>query len=263
LITIICGDPGTGKTALMTSFALKRMSGAAARCDVLRCRSVVRRLNKTGYNLTVPRRHLVFTDYSVMSHCVGGGRGTPSHRVDGFYIGLPNSQHPTVFLPPYSFVCLDEAQKYYYSRENNKLADFVSRFYETHRHYYLNIVLACQRPGLIDKNIRCLSEQFIFIDKLKHTTDRFGSIVKSRWSCIEFNNSGSAEKYSDGKISEGGKRTEYTFEGSIFAAFNSFEFFGLHIESRETADFDLIPRLLPPDLDKYSYEVPKTFYKKH
>jgi len=180
MLTEICGDPGTGKTALLTLFGQERMTGKAGLMDLLNSRREVNRLNLSGWQFTVPRRHLVFADYKIHALRNGYRLGT-SYDIDGFRLGFANPHIYTSFLPPFSWIGLDEPQRYYNSRESKHLADWVSRWYETHRHWGLNIVMACQRPGLIDLNIREIAERFIFITLLKVRKDGYGRVTRVVW----------------------------------------------------------------------------------
>jgi hypothetical protein len=254
----------------MTKLAFDRMTGMQARADVASCRAVVKQLNRTGFSLTAPKYHLVFADYLITA-CPEGMRGVSSYGIDGWSIGLPNSRHPTAFLPPYAFVCLDEAQKYYDSRRgpSERLPDFVSRFYETHRHNYYNVVMTCQRPKLIDLNIRGIAERFIFIEELRHAYDKYGNLTRTVWECVEFNNTASAEAYSESKTASGdGIKTQYVHCGNIFSCYNSFGFFALHYRDRYDQDFSLFRgsgtgwsmSQIQDFNEVHDYEIPDTFF---
>lgn len=265
MIAIIFGVPRVGKTALMTSFALAQMKGVAAHQDIKECRKLIAPLNNNGFNLTLPDRHLVFSDYYIDDR-----RGKiRSYEIDGFYLGLPNLTHPTVFLPPFSRIYLDEAQKYYNSRESQKLSDFVSRFYELHGHYRLNITMTVQRPGLIDLNIRELSTTVIEVVDLKHKYEH-DRIVKSFWFCNVFDSTAKALKYIDsGRTSNFGEHTVFSYDGNIFKHYDSHNFMPAHLKDRYESDFDCVPSFkcgmnlaaIKAFNLSHDYNVPETFYK--
>lgn len=268
MITIIFGPPRAGKTSLMTHFAVEHIT-ALAQEDIFNCKAVIKKLNKGGFNLSILKRHLVFSDYQIVGR-QDGIKPRLSYDIDGFFIGLPNSQHPVIFFPPYSQIYLDEAQKYYNSRMNPYLADFVSRFYETHAHNFLNITMVCQRPGLIDLNIREIAGRFIEIIDLKHRYDRDGIIKESIWTCIEFDNYFDLNNYlSSDKRNNFGHLTKYVHEGNIFSCYNSFQFFGLHYKDCYDRDFSMVESLpsgfnlalIQALNERHGFEVPPTFYK--
>ena len=181
MITMLVGQTGAGKTSLLTHFADQYLNYDN---DLSLAEEKIMQFNDMGYNLSMPR-HLVFTDYKVSTITRFYGRQT-SYFANGFYLGVPNSQHPTMFLPPYSKIFLSEAQRYYNSRDFKVFADFISQFYEQHRHWGLQIYLDCQRGGLIDLNIRDISARIILVDSITNDIDSMGRIVANRWTCREF-----------------------------------------------------------------------------
>lgn len=264
MITIIAGDVGSGKTALMTMLAVTHMT-ELAHDDLSNCRKEVKRFNKGGYSFTVPKKHIVFADYPIRAN-----KRRISYEIDGYRLGLPNDQgHETVFIPPCSHVYLDEAQRYYNSRKSSVFPDFVSRFYETHRHYKLNITLACQRSTLIDLNIREISGQIIEVAQLKHSYDRNNRIKRTVWKCIEFYSYFDYQNYLNSGKTVGGQTVKYQYEGDIFTAYNSYGFMPLHLRNRKTADFELVTAsqvgynaiAIERYNEVHDYQVPKTFYQ--
>jgi hypothetical protein len=270
MITIIFGGIVTGKTSLMTYFALRHIL-FFSREDVGNCRNLLRDLNKGGFNYSCDEKHLVFSDYYIKSRI----RGFPlrfSHDIDGFSLGLPNSVHHTSFLPPFSQIYLDEAQRYYNSRVNASLfPDFVSYFYEVHRHYDLNITMACQRSDLIDKNIREIGERFIETIKFDVYYDKDGNIKRCVWRCHEFGNLFELNSYlSSNKRHFKGEKIKYKFDGDIFQCYESKGRFPLFLNGRYNSKFDIVPgKLILNTVDdiklyneRHSVGVPETFYGK-
>lgn len=153
-----------------------------------------------------------------------------------------------LFLPPYSSVHFDEAQKYYDSRKSATFPDYVSRLYEAHAHYHLNITMACQRSGLIDLNIRALA-RYIEVLGLKHKFSRYEKhaahktwIVKSTWICREFEDYYETEAYiNSGGQDKLGNIVKYEHEGNIFKCYDTCNFFSLFLNGYYDRDFDLIP----------------------
>lgn len=275
MITIIFGKPRVGKTALMTHFATEHMLNPQARQDIKSCRGVVEALNAGGFNLTVPDDHLVFSDYHIQTP---HGRRT-SYHVNGFRFGLPGTENrETMFFPPYARFYLDEAQKYYNSREGQTFSDHVSRAFEVHAHNYWDITIACQRPNLIDLNVRELCGQFIEILDLRHTYVRGEKwkirprIKRSVWTCRVFEDVFALQTYLAGGKKERhlGQRAKYVHEGDIFQLYDSCNFFPLFYRDRYGKDFDLLPSSSPGyDVESikkfnadYDFEVPDD-YRKH
>ncbi len=267
MITIICGVPRAGKTALMTSFALEHMKGRQAHRDLIKCRKLLTPLNAGGFAYAPPPDHLVFADYTVSA---GAGGKIKSYECDGFNLGLYNDNHPTMFLPPASFIYLDEAQKYFNSREKG-LADFVSRFYELHGHYRLNLCVTVQRPKLIDLNIRELAAEVLYVAKLEH--DQSGQrISASEWTCFQWDNVAAAISFIEGGQSSSlrGDTIRFEYNGNIFKHYDSYAFFPAFLKGNEDNSFNLrhaVPTGYTRDEvadfnDQHDYTVPDTYYKK-
>ncbi len=272
MITIISGIPGAGKTALMTRFALMHIKGAQAHRDLKASYTLIDRLNAGGFAYTKPSGHLVFADYTILA---GAQNRIRSWECNGFNLGLYDTAddgNPTMFLPPASWVYLDEAQKYFNSRESKKLSDYVSRFYELHRHYRLNVYMTVQRPMLIDKNIRELVAELLYIEKLEHKKVD-GRIVSSTWTCRLFTNAEAGIAYVDSGKKDAGASSivKYSFAGNIFRHYESYAFFPAFIRGNEDrTDFDMrgaVPSGFSREEiedfnEQHNYTVPQSYYKK-
>lgn len=296
MITIICGDPGAGKTALMTYFALDFLHYDT---DYTSCLSKIENFNARGFTLSTPK-HLVFTDWKVTCNPKANDE-VQSYFCNGFYLGMPNNQHPTMFLPPYSKVFLSEAQRYYNSRNYASLSDFVSQLYEQHRHWGMQIFLDCQRSTLIDLNIRGIAARILYVEKLLHDIDCYGRIVSSTWKCRQFDSIYDFDNYLQSSNRDLGKVVEFVYSNetipckklefrdtpkfadvsnfrvikdkqalrfpcNIFEHFISANKEDEFLRGREGCDFSLRPHDIPNQynyslFDIYSFEAPRTFYK--
>ncbi len=220
MITIICGEPGRGKTALMTYFAYVQMVekgfedywNSCQRIDILKAGG----FNNLKY---LPYQHTVYADYIIGNEYLG----MQSYYVDGFKVALTNPFFDTAFFAPYSNIYLDEAQKYYDSRMSKYLRECVYRFYQLHRHNHLNIYMTCQRLGNIDLNIRGMSERIIYVEALKISKDSYGQITNMKWVVSEFNSLKDAEKHVESfNVDNKENIKTYEFKGDIFQLYNSY-----------------------------------------
>lgn len=236
MITIIFGQPRAGKTALMTKFALDYMTGSNAAKDIRTSCKEIKNFNKGGFRLTYPKRHIVYSDYDIYTR----NKTLYSYRTSGYNFGLPNDQYESIdFYPPCSRLFFDEAQKYWNSRESNRLADFVSRAFEYHGHFKYNIYIAVQRIGLIDLNIRELSPNIIEVVSMKNKEDN-GVIMSSAWTCRVYKSVAEAEKKVAGQNARY-RTVKYRFDGDIFKHYDSETFRYAFLKDRENADFDYTP----------------------
>ncbi len=272
MITLVFGLPRVGKSAYLTSLATNFMiERDIYQEDIMNCKRFTNQLNSQGWDFHSPPDHLCFADFKI-STCGFGIAKKQSYWCSAYYLGLPNYKHPTILLPPYARIILDESQKYFNSRMSAKFEDFISRFYELHGHMHYDIYLACQRAKLIDLNIREIVGRFVEITKLDIKKDKDGNIRKMTWHCNEFYSNARVEQYlqtSDSKFIE--KKTTQTVNFDVFKFYDSHFFLPLFFNGRtpEKSNYFLykepIYDLSEENIKKFNllhdYKTPKTFYK--
>ena len=225
MITIIFGKPGAGKTAYLVSQMLRFLGNSREAYELLwNCRDRVLSLDQRGFNYSVPATPPVYTNFPVSAH-VGYNKWRSSYYVDGFHLGLENDFVPVINVLPGSVIGLTEVQRYYNSRNSKDskkaLPDWVSRFYEEHRHFGLDIYLDLQRLGLCDVNIRELAGRIVEVYDLEHKTDRLGNILASKFSLRCWDTLAAAERYIDNDSLTNYVREEYIHQGNVFEAYTS------------------------------------------
>ncbi len=225
MITIIFGKPGAGKTAYLVSQMLRFLGNSREAYELLwDCQDRVITMDRRGLDYTVPTTPPVYTNFPVSAH-VGFNQWRSSFYVDGFHLGLENDFVPVTNVLPGAVIGLTEVQRYYNSRNSKDgkkaLPDWVSRFYEEHRHYGLQIYLDLQRLGLCDLNIRELAGRIVEVYDLEHHLDRRGNILASRFSLRCWDNLAAAERYVDNDSLTNYARKEYIHEGNVFEAYTS------------------------------------------
>lgn len=266
MITIITGKPGVGKTALNTYFCEHTYQTERERLFKMTCEKI-EALNETREKpLKLPSAPPIFTNYEV-KFLIGYKKYYEPYYINPYYIGLQNDKLPTLYLPPYSRVFISEAQRYYNSRKSLTLPDWVSRWFEMHRHYGIEIYMDVQRGKLIDLNIRELCKRFIEVQSMELETNGGTWINRTRWHCREFSNMQDFDEYINGT---GGtyKQTVYTYEGDIFKCYNSASCFSEFVPP-EGANFQYLPyRSAGSDTPKdktveqfYTNGEPKAFRK--
>lgn len=224
MITIVFGKPGMGKTAYLTADAVEYMKPSQAKHDLLRsCYSQVAGLNASGAGFELPEQAPVYSNYPITVR-----RGTlppvSSYYIDGFRLGFTNDDLRTFSVLPGARIYLSEAQRYYNSRRSKDLPDWVSRFYEEHRHFGLEIFLDVQRPGLIDANIREICGSLVEIVGLQHKTGAVGNIQSSVFYLRRFED----WKFADRYITSGEKcytEEKRVFTGNVFSHYQSRSYF--------------------------------------
>lgn len=219
MITIICGKPRVGKTALNTCFARWEMQINGNK-RLQRCVAALNTLSEEyGNKLVAPSIAPIYTNYDARFN-IGYRKSIEPFRVNPFYLGLSNANVPIQYIAPYGELHITEGQRYWDSRESSTLPDHVSRWFETHGHFHLDIYIDVQRAKLIDKNIRALAKKIIEVQKMVHVKDVYGRILRTIWYCKEFKSSGDYETYEDGGYAPY-VTTRYINEGNIFDSYNS------------------------------------------
>jgi len=121
------------------------------------------------------------------------------------------------------------------------LPDWVSRAFEMHRHFGIDIVMDLQRPGLVDTNIRELCRRFIEVQGMTHRYDAMNEIRETIFYCREFENWLAVEQYQQSG-EKNYKETTYVNKGNIFACFNSFSCADAFLPPKGK-DFSYLPSL--------------------
>jgi zona occludens toxin (predicted ATPase) len=161
---------------------------------------------------------------------------------------------PIMYFPPYSKIFLEEAQRYYDSRQSATFPEFVSRAYEMHRHYGLDIYMDVQRVGLIDKNIRELCRNFIEVQSMQNQVDNMGYITQTVFKCREFKKWTDVNEYLNSGAETTYTETEYVNQGNIFDCFNSYNYFENFVPP-DGKDFNYLEYLSPADRQKLHGEI--------
>ncbi len=260
MIHIIFGAPGKGKSCKQVHFA-KELFEKNGMTLMSSCRSKIDKARSYGYPLSYPDRIPIFTDFPMIFK--SGFRKTYSpYYINGYYLGLPNDDQNVMFVPPGAVIFLSEAQRYYYSRQSKSFPTWVSRFYEMHRHFGLEIYMDVQRPILIDANIRELCEHFIEIVELNHEINSFGRVISTTWICREWTSWAATAEYLAAPETKNYAETSYFNSGNIFDCYDSFSYFENFLPHRGQ-DFDYF---LHADIeaqqaysDYYNLSEPKTY----
>lgn len=238
MIAIIFGAPGAGKSSLNTHFLIETYR-TRRRQMIHRSQELVARANDGRIHpLELTDEPPIFANYRVRFK-TGYEKWFEPFYINPYYMGLPNEKMRTQFLPPDASVHISEGQRYYNSRKSKTFPDWVSRFFEMHRHYQMNIYIDVQRPSLIDVNIRELCRTFIEVRNMEHFYDDAGRITASVFHCRTFEKWGDVEQY----MTSGGQgfvEKTYRHEGNIFRAFDSHSYF-LEFLPPEGQGFKFLP----------------------
>lgn len=268
MITIIFAPPRTGKTCFMTHMAtvtaFDRARNRAMQAEIMN-----KMANGFDGLRTVPV-HCVSANYDIVMRKFGY-RPRLNRRINPYRLGYANEFVETHFNLPHEFICIDEAQKYLNSRMSAWFPDWQSRWYEQHGHNDLDILLATQRPMLIDVNIRELS-QFIEIVRLDKGYDGFGKVNRLRWHIRRIDNSGLFDRYMASGKQDKSCYTEdtVTADYNVFACYDSQSCKPKFYDGHMDEDFDYLQATPTGEtfddyvryLREFDDELPEHFYTK-
>lgn len=258
-ITIIFGQKGSGKTALNTVFALWEMATKQRyNCTI----SEIELLQQEkGRKYSFPSQsHCVYTSpyYSVNDNWKFGTKRQVTYSFDPYQFNIPNDRIIYELFPPFASFHIMEGQAYLNSRMSRFFPDETSRAYENERHPNFLMTIDCQRLGLIDLNVKEITDYFICPIELEHEYNSVGAMIKTKFHCVVFTDLSSAEAFSEKKDLSLGKLVDFVFEGGcIFNCYNSYSSKELFYNSNK--DFKYIPS---NETKKQTFLSSKDYYKK-
>ena len=237
MITIIFGPPRIGKTAFMV-YMLNNIAYNKARNRAMQ-NVIMSKNTYDGFNLTIPE-HCVAANFEIAFR-KQGRLPRRARVIEPNRLGFANEKIKPHFMLPYETYGIMEAQQYYNSRKFKEFPEWKSNLFEQHGHNHLDFLLDTQRPGLIDVNIRDLSN-FIEIRNLEVEYGRDGFFNNMTWTIREFENVGLVDEYM-----KSGKRDNSLFNESrvvsdrnVFKQYNSWSLENKFYEGHEGEDFDLV-----------------------
>lgn len=231
--TIIFGQNGAGKTALMTYFGNEAIYNRE-RNRAMQC--AVRDMNANGFNLTVPD-YAVCTSYSCTFRMRGYRPRKPiiiNPTRLGFQKGSAIKMH---FMLPCGTYLVDEGQMYWSSRIQ-KLPNNVTSMFEESRHWDIDIYIATPAAILIHKDIRRISAG---IEVLHHEVRYTRNGCKTIWF-VNMIEAGNIDKYLDANARERRKyckRTKIVANYDVHRLYNAKGCKYKFIEGHLNEDFDL------------------------
>lgn len=251
MITAIGGMPGAGKTSLLMAF----IEGAYwAEGQEILDYSIKRieEFNSTRlYPLEIPDKVPLFANFEARFK-VDYEKWYKPYMINVYRFGLPGGRggkFRVQYLPPGSKLFLTEVQRYFDNRQSQSLPPWVSRAFEMHRHFGLDIYLETQRAMGVDNKIREIAGRFIEVMKQRHYKDELGNIARTVWECLLFNSVSDYDQYLKSGNTNGAKTFTYEYNGNIFDCYDSFacakEFLP---EDKPGAHFDYLEFLKPDEL---------------
>ena len=236
-LIIVFGGLGGGKSSFLARVGVENMSPAVAQRALQECNKKVDELNKGGFTcFTHQRDHLVYSTFRIEGPT---GSGLASKDIDLSRFGLRSAKNtnPQIF-PRGSTIIYDESQNGLNSRDGG-VTENISGWFEFSRQGGYSVYLAGQRERRIDLNARELAQKIIECDGVEFVKDKIGRVIKTVWTCYEFDNCFAIDKYlQSGKDKTLGKRVKYTFDGDIRLHYDHNAYEGVYYAGAEKRDYD-------------------------
>lgn len=261
---LICGLEGYGKTLLLSYIAVEKMLIGQKEC--WKSWDVIDKYNQLGYNFSKDFEHLVFVAF-ISVNCAGTKIPTRvSYDLDPFRMGLYDNDFDTDIYPPYSTLFIPEAQTVFNSYRQNAMRSAFFRYFETSRQARLSLVLDCQRPILIAKNVRDLVNRFIILTKpVEHLKNDKGEVIGHKLFIVEFKSNVALEAWIKTGNKVNGEEYTLVLNRKTFDNYDSYFFEYLHLKGREDQDFRIVERNSVTSVDDVEeligMEAPEGFYK--
>lgn len=262
MITAIAGKPGAGKTSLMTAIMLYNYMNK--RLQALRdCKKYIDEFNETRENkLNKPEDMPQFANYEVKFH-IGYEKYYKPYWINDYRFGLPggrNNKYIVQFIPPGSIIYLTEIERILDNRQTATLPQWVSRAFQIHRQYHLEIYLDTQRAFGIDPKIREIAGQFLHVLDQKHDEDKLGNIIHTTWTCYLFERISDYEEYLNKGNMHGAEKIQYDFNGNIFDVYNSFALGAEFLPpDNKSAKFNMLEFLSSEQIKELKTSKPEEF----
>ncbi len=236
-LIIVFGGLGGGKSSFLAHIGVTDMYPDIAQSALEECNKKVDELNAGGFtNFTHQRDHLVYSTFRIEGPL---GSGLASKDIDLSRFGLLSEKNPNPQrFPRGSTIIYDESQNGLNSRDGG-VAENISGWFEFSRQGGYKVYLAGQRERRIDLNARELAAKIIECDGVEFVTDKLGRVVRTVWTCYEFDNCFAIDKYlQSGKDKSYGKRVQHTFDGDIRRHYDHNAYEGVYYAGAEKCDYD-------------------------
>lgn len=265
---LVFGLEGSGKTLLLSAIAIQKMLNC--QMDILDSYSKVDELNSMGYSFSQDYEHLVFSAF-IKINCSGTNiPDLESYKLNPFKLGLSMPDYETDFYPPGAWFFIPECQRVFNSYMQDYLRPEVSAMFETSRQAGYSLIMDCQRPMLIAKNIRDITNRFIRLYKpCTHELDKDGNVCGHNLYVHEFHSNKDVEVWDSTGVEQNYEEYTLHLTKCYFDNYDSYFFRYFHLKGRSEQDFTIEkwPDITDIDdvealTDEAGMTPPEGYYKK-
>ena len=226
------GVHGSGKTSLAVGMAAQYAASSEARTAYRMALAEINVLNQNGYNYTLPPFPLIYANFPMLIK-----RGKPAYEFDASKMRLAAEDcQDTAFIPPYSYIIIDEAQMDLDSHKSASISPEVRAYLQAHRHNGYNMHILSQRSMDLFNGARELGARFIhlYYNKPVCRKNFVGRrvIAKVKWRGLEF------DDWEDYAKRANGRKFKHTFNGNVFKLYDHQHLKPFFFRFKENVDFD-------------------------
>lgn len=249
-IYLILGDTGAGKSSFMYANIIKEMFNKER---YRTAKGITESLINGGYeNLSLPPKHLCYTEYFVQSRLVGKPKRI-TYECNAKKFGIPNDKLEMDFYPPCAVIGLDEIQGKFENRNWKNLSDCYKRGWEINRHMLYYVLLVSQF-GNVDKDLRNIAVGIYYIEKKWQdwSKDKYPHI-QSFWQYKFFDDWANFEKWYTNRDLKNYKEDTFCFDGDIRKCYDGEVYRALWLKGREKANFtQKLNKRVVPTIESYN-----------
>lgn len=219
MLNLICSDTvGVGKTGLMTALAINDATNEdknSQRADA------VKGLRDDGFNVT-RNYYALYSNYKI--HREFYKRNLDAIVIKNMQKVARLGDPDGIFLRPYSTLVVMEAQKEFNARKWQEFTPDQSAFFQTSRHYGIEIFLDSQDAENIEKTLRTLC-RVIYVNSRKiydgkgrevETADKY-DLSRIEWDVTIY------DRYRWYEKDVNGKKQKISIDYNIFDCYNPYE----------------------------------------
>ena len=235
---LICGLEGTGKSLLLSAIAVEKMLNC--QLDTLDSYDQVRQMNELGFELNTDYEHMVFCAFFKINTSGTEIPHLESYKLNPYRLGLYSPDYETDFYPPGSWFFIPEAQRVFNSYKQFVMRPEFFGMFETSRQAGYSLILDCQRPILIAKNVRDLVNRFIILHKkCSHIYNNEGVCIGHKLYIKELNSNKDIEYYESTGEFRNAKEYVLVLDRCYFDNYDSYFFRYFHYKGRLGQDFHI------------------------
>lgn len=176
-LRVVCGEIGAGKTSSVVASIVKDYRKVGKKRLKVTEQKVLQ-LRANGFCELESGKHIYYSDFPIL---LNKRKEIYTYEADFTKFGFKNPNFEIQYFQYGSIIVIDEADLKAYCRDSSKFNNYVLAFLKYIRHNRTTIILIVQDFSNLDKAIRGLTTELIYVSNLKNYKI-FGHIFKTVWT---------------------------------------------------------------------------------